>query len=376
VADRLSVLRLDDSPREYEVTTLAVVCDGGHSGADVAVVPFELDAFQGERIPLRPVRRVEITTLVDNALDVFAADAGPAKRYPLTSWPRLPAAAHQNDPGFDGPVGEHGFSALVEVETTEGRVNRLLFDTGVSPDGMVSNMRRLGIAPDSVAAVVCSHGHWDHTTGLDGFARALGGPAHLPVVLHPEFWSRRRITLPGREPWELPTTSRAGLEGLGFEIVERPEPSFLFDGSVLITGEVPRTTDFERGFAIHQALRGGRWKPDPLILDEQALVVHVAGRGLLVITGCGHAGVVNIVRYARTLTGIEHVHAVVGGFHLTGSLFEPVIAPTVEALAALAPDLVLPGHCTGWQAMHELANRLPAAFIPNTVGTHLELTAA
>lgn len=352
------------------------VCDGGHSPSDVAAVPSEIGAFRGERVPLRPVRRVHVTTLVDNSLDVLAADAGQARRHPLSEWPRLPAAAHQVDPVFDGPVGEHGFSALVEVELADGGVHRLLFDTGVSPDGMVANMRRLGLAPDSVSAVVCSHGHFDHTTGLDGLARALGGPAKLPVVLHPQFWSRRRIALPGRDPWELPATSRAGLEGLGFEIVERPEPSFLFDGSVLITGEVARTTDFERGFPIHQALRNGKWEPDPLILDDQALIVHVDGRGLLVITGCGHAGVVNIVRYARALTGVERVHAVVGGFHLTGALFEPVIAPTVEALGALAPDVVLPAHCTGWRAMHELANRLPEAFIANGVGTRLELTAA
>ena len=205
-------------------------------------MPSEIGAFQGERVALRPVRRLHVTTLVDNSLDVFATDAGPAKRYPLPSWPRLPAATHQEDRVFDGPAAEHGFSALVEVETANGGVHRLLFDTGVSPDGMVNNMRRLGLAPDSVSAVVCSHGHFDHTTGLDGLARALGGPARLPVVLHPQFWSRRRLTLPGRDPWELPSTSRAGLEGLGFEIIERPEPSFLFDGSVLITGEVPRTT--------------------------------------------------------------------------------------------------------------------------------------
>ncbi len=335
-----------------------------------------MGAFRGERVPLRPVHRVHVTTLVDNMLDTFAADAGPARRHPLSDWPRLPPAAHQDDRVLDGPIGEHGFSALVEVEQADGRAHRLLFDTGVSPDGMVGNMRRLDLAPDSVSVVVCSHGHFDHTTGLDGLARALGGPAKLPVVLHPQFWSRRRLALPGRDPWELPTTSRAGLESLGFEIVERSEPSFLLDGSVLITGEVPRTTDFERGFPIHQALRDGRWEPDPLILDDQALIVHVEGRGLLVITGCGHAGVVNIVRYARALTGVEQVHAVVGGFHLTGALFEPVIAPTVQALGALAPDLLLPAHCTGSRAMQELANRLPEAFIANSVGTRLELSAA
>jgi 7,8-dihydropterin-6-yl-methyl-4-(beta-D-ribofuranosyl)aminobenzene 5'-phosphate synthase len=255
-------------------------------------------------------------------------------------------------------------------------VHRLLFDTGVSPDGMVANMRRLGVAPDSVEAVVCSHGHFDHTTGLDGLSRALGGRASLPVLIHPEFWSRRRITLPGRGPWELPTTSRGALEGIGFQIVERPQPSFLFAGSVLITGEVARSTDFEQGFAAHQTLRDGSWEPDPMILDDQALVVHVAGRGLVVLTGCGHAGIVNIVRYARALTGIGRVHAVIGGFHLSGALFEPIIGPTVDALADLAPEVIVPAHCTGWRAMHELGNRLPEAFIANSVGTRLELTGA
>lgn len=352
------------------------MCDGGDIAVQVGAVPAEVGAFTGERIPLKPVRRLHLTTLVDNMIDVLAGDVGPARRHPLVAWPRLPAATHQRDRVVDGPVGEHGFSALVEVELADGPVHRLLFDTGVSPDGMVANMQRLGLAPDSVEAVVCSHGHFDHTTGLDGLSRALGGRANLPVLIHPEFWSQRRIALPGRDPWELPTTSRGALEGIGFQIVERPEPSFLFADSVLITGEVARTTDFERGFAIHQALRDGSWQPDPLILDDQALVVHVAGRGLVVLTGCGHAGIVNIVRYARALTGIEQVHAVVGGFHLTGAVFEPIIGDTVEALSELAPQVVVPAHCTGWRAMYELANRLPEAFIANSIGTRLELTAA
>ncbi len=342
----------------------------------VAAVPAQVGAFTGERVPLRQVRRLHVTTLVDNTIDVLAGDMGPARRHPLAAWPRLPAASHQRDRAVDGPVGEHGFSALVEVERDDGGVHRLLFDTGVSPDGMVDNMRRLELAPDSVEAVVCSHGHFDHTTGLDGLSRALGGTANLPVLIHPEFWSQRRIALPGRDPFELPTTSRSALERIGFQIIERPEPSFLFADSVLITGEVARTTDFERGFAVHQALRNGAWEPDPLILDDQALVVHVAGRGLVVITGCGHAGIVNIVRYARALTGVEQVHAVIGGFHLTGALFEPIIGETVEALGELAPDVVVPAHCTGWRAMHELANRLPEAFVANSIGTRIELAAA
>lgn len=352
------------------------MCGGGAPPAagGAAIVPVDLDAFTGERIPIESVERVSITTLVDNTCDVLAADWGPAHRFPLSAWPTRAAPTMEDGSVTDGPRAEPGFSALVEVARADGSVHRLLFDTGVTPDGMVDNMRRLGLSPGDLEAVVCSHGHFDHTTGLDGLARHLGR-ANLPVLIHPEFWSKRRIALPGREPFTLPTTSRRALEDAGFTIVEAERPSFVFGGAVLVTGEVARTSDFEQGFPIHQALRHGRWEPDPLILDDQALVLHVRGRGLVVLTGCGHAGVVNIARYARHLTGVEHVHAVLGGFHLTGALFEPIIPATVEALAELAPDVIVPAHCTGWSAMRALATGLPDAFIQNTVGTRFDLAA-
>ncbi|MGH4026397.1 MAG: MBL fold metallo-hydrolase, partial [Pseudonocardiaceae bacterium] len=295
------------------------MCDAAHEAVvkPVAVVPADPEAFTGERIPLEPVQRVSITTLVDNSLDLLAADMGPAHRPPLGVFPRRPATLLEEGSVLDGPLAEHGFSALVEVELADGAVHRLLFGTGVSPDGMVENMRRLQLPPTDADVVVCSHGHFDHTTGLEGLARQIGR-ANLPVVIHPEFWSQRRLALPGRDPFVIPTVSRGALEGAGFDIVESTQPSFLFQRSVLITGEVPRTTDFETGLAIHQALRTTGWEPDPLILDDQALVVHVRDRGLVVLTGCGHAGIVNITRYARALSGVAHVHAVLGGFHLSG----------------------------------------------------------
>lgn len=354
------------------------MCDGGSAplaAAGALVVPVDLGTYTGERVPLEPVERVSITTVVDNVCDILAVDSGPAHRRPLARWPWQEAPTTVEGRVPDGPKAEHGFSALVEVERAGGSVHRLLFDTGVTPDGMVENMRRMDIAPGDVEIVVCSHGHFDHTTGLDGFARAVGR-ANLPIVIHPEFWSKRRIALPGRDPWELPTTSRSALEEAGFDIVEAEQPSFLFEGSVLVTGEVARTTDFEMGMPPHQALRNGAWEPDPLILDDQALVVHVRGRGLVVLTGCGHAGVVNITRYARHLTGVEALHAVMGGFHLTGGVFDAIIPPTVDALAALEPDVVVPAHCTGWKAATAFAARLPDAFIQNTVGTRFDLVAA
>jgi 7,8-dihydropterin-6-yl-methyl-4-(beta-D-ribofuranosyl)aminobenzene 5'-phosphate synthase len=315
-----------------------------------------------EAITLEPVDAVTVTTLVDNVTDMLLTDQGPATRQPL-------AKAVTGDP----LRAEHGFSCLVTVDKA-GRQTRILFDAGLTPDGLVENMRRLELAPQDVDIVVLSHGHWDHTTGMDGFVRALGR-ANVPVLIHPEFWTRRRIALAGREPVELPTTSRPALEGAGFEIVEERQPSFLLDGSLLVTGEVDRTTDFEQGFPVHQAHRHGHWEPDPLILDDQALVANVGGRGLVVLTGCGHSGIVNILRYVLKLTGEDHIHAVVGGFHLGGPLFEKIIAPTCDALATFAPDHLVPSHCTGWRATHAIAARFPDAFIPNSVGTRFTFSA-
>jgi len=324
-------------------------------------------------IALDPVDAVTITTLVDNVTDVFMPDHGPAKRFPFTAptVPWTPAATLVGGEVVEQLRGEHGFSALVEVRRGD-RDHRVLFDAGVSPDGLVDNMRFLGCSPGDVEAIVLSHGHFDHTTGLDGFVRAVGR-ANLPVVIHPEFWSRRRLTLPGREPWELPSTSKPALEGAGFEIVEERRPSFLLEGSLLVTGEIDRTTPFEQGFPLQQAYRRGAWRPDPLVLDDQALVLTVRDKGLVVLTGCGHAGIVNTVRYARTLTGADRVYAIIGGFHLSGPMFEPLIPAVCEAFAELAPEVIYPTHCTGWRATHQLAATFPDAFVPSCVGTRLEL---
>jgi len=324
------------------------------------------------KIALQPVDSVSITTLVDNYFDMLLTDQGPAKRLglPTTETPRVATAALEEGQTPDTPLAEHGFSAMITL-TSSGREHRVLFDTGMSPDGLVDNMRRLGHSPKELEAIVLSHGHLDHTTGMDGLMRTLGR-ANLPVFLHPEAWSKRRLLLPGREPFELPTPSKSAIKGAGFDIIEERQPSFLLGGSLLITGEVDRTTEFEKGMPVQQAWRNGEWQPDPLVLDDQAAIVNVRDKGLVVITGCGHAGIINIIRYARKLTGIERVHAFLGGFHL-GYPFEPVIPQVCDALAELDPQVIVPAHCTGWKAVHALAARFPNAFIQNSVGTRFEL---
>jgi 7,8-dihydropterin-6-yl-methyl-4-(beta-D-ribofuranosyl)aminobenzene 5'-phosphate synthase len=111
------------------------------------------------------------------------------------------------------------------------------------------------------------------------------------------------------------------------------------------------------------------------VLDDQALVVHLRGQGLVVLTGCGHAGAVNIVRHAMRLTRTNRLHALVGGLHLGGPAFEPIIAPTVDALVAMSPSLVVPGHCTGWRAQHALATAMSDAWVAGSCGSAYRLTA-
>lgn len=339
-----------------------------------ATAPRPADAPVIDPIALEPVDEITVTTPVDNTYDALLTGDHRVSRTPFRAGI---ATAPQFDGGTTtvGLMAEHGFSALVTVRRG-ATTTTLLFDTGLSPDAMVVNSDRLGVDLTQIQAVVLSHGHFDHAGGLAGLAGKEGARS-LPMVVHPAIFSRRRMAIPGREPEELPTLSRKALEHEGFAVIERRVPSLLVDGAVLITGEVDRTTEFEHGMPpAHQAWTGSSWASDPLILDDQALVVHLEGRGLVVLTGCGHAGVVNIVRHAQRLTGVPTLHALLGGLHLSGPAFEPIIDPTVTAVTALRPALVVPGHCTGWRAQHALAAALPDAWVAGSSGSSYRLTAA
>ena len=350
------------------------MCETGAESHDVLTsMPRAATGSAVDPIALEPVDAIEITTLVDNVFDGLLPGDERTRRAGSGTGV---VAAPQFETGRTtaGMIAEHGFSALVTVRRA-GRSTTLLFDTGRSPDAMVTNADRLGIDLGGVHGVVLSHGHFDHAGGLAGLA-GRRGVRSLPMVVHPRVWTKRRLSIPGGAPEELPTLSRRALDGEGFEVIERREPSLLVDGSVLITGEVDRTTEFERGMPPpHQAWTGSEWAHDPLVIDDQALVVNVRGRGLVVLTGCGHAGAINIVRQAQRLTGVERLHALVGGLHLSGPAFEPVIGPTLAALTELAPSLVVPGHCTGWRAQYAMAAAMPDAWVQGSSGTTYRLTA-
>ena len=317
---------------------------------------------------LADVDRVEVVCLVDNVVDGLLASTDVAKRAPIRPRDGPFDVAELMASGRAPHVlrAEHGFSALITTYR-DGRPGSALLDTGMTVDALVHNMALLNVDPRAAQAVVLSHGHFDHTGGLSGFPTGLR--KGLPLVVHPDAWLERRRAIPNAEPVPIPNLSRQAVVDCGFDVVESRDPSYLLDGSLLVTGEVERTTDFEFGFPGQEAFRHGEWVPDTEVFDDQAVAVNVRDKGLLVVSGCGHAGIVNILRYARRLTGVERVYAVIGGFHLSGPQFEPIIPMTLAAVQELAPKWVVPMHCTGWKAVHAFAAAMPDAFIQSSVGT-------
>ena len=310
-------------------------------------------------LPPKTVDRVEILSVMDNSIDVLMGSTAVAKRLKRRS------DAHY------GPQlrAEHGVSMLVST-FAEGHKDSFLFDTGVTLDGVLHNMDVLEVKGNELHAVVLSHGHTDHTRGLVGFIKRYGR-SKLPIVLHPDaYLKRKNVHGDGHESEHIPP-SRRDLEAEDVQIVEERGPSLTIGGTALVTGQIPRTTPFEKGSPTQMALIDGRWQPDPWIHDDQAIVINVRDKGLVVLTGCGHAGVINTLKCARELTGEARVHSVIGGFHLTGPVFEPIIAPTVAALKEFNPSIVVPQHCTGWKAAHSIAREFPDAFVPPSVGTTL-----
>ncbi len=312
-----------------------------------------------DRVTLLPIDIADVTILVDNFVDILLPGTEMVQRAPLVwDWSER-----------EQLIAEHGYSLLLKVQR-DGRSESMLYDAGLGRNTVLHNMDVLDLRSNDLRAIILSHGHADHHGGLEGIFRRIGRRG-MPLVLHPDVWRDRKVVFPTGVEMHMPPPSHNDLDREGVTIVEERGPSLLLDGMVLVTGQVERVTDFEKGFPLQQARTNGGWEPDTWIWDDQAVVCHLKDKGLVVLSGCSHAGVINVLRHAQRLTGIDTIYAFVGGLHLTGGIFEPIIPRTISELAAIGPTVVVPGHCTGWKATHEVARKLPEAYIQTSVGTRL-----
>ena len=309
---------------------------------------------------LKEVEKVEVTCLVDNNVDVLLPNTEVAHRPVLTrSWYRQPLLA------------EHGFSAALTLHI-DGVNRRLLLDSGLDPLVASHNADVLGFDLSNCESLISSHGHIDHAGGLINLRKRMNTvQQRISLVLHEDAFRNRLVKFQDGRTIDLPAPNRSLLTNAGYDIIEKHSPSLWIGDTVLITGEIPRTNSFEKGFPNHYfEVEEGKMEPDPLIKDDQAVIMKVKDKGLVIITGCGHAGIINTLNYAKELTGEDRIYSVLGGMHLSGGLFEPIIPTTVEELEKVKPKFVVPCHCSGLKAITEIARKMPSAFIQNSVGTN------
>jgi 7,8-dihydropterin-6-yl-methyl-4-(beta-D-ribofuranosyl)aminobenzene 5'-phosphate synthase len=251
--------------------------------------------------------------------------------------------------GHEGD-GEWGFSALVEVDG-----HKILYDTGASPDMALRNAKALKIDLSDVEDVVLSHNHWDHVGGLMTLRRELS-------KINPRAMSRVHVGARIFEPrWDEGGEDRNGLKlikaeylATGGTFIVHDKPVQLLPG-VWLTGPVPRPND-EKNWFPGLSLDSKQGRVEDNVPEDSALLFDTDG-GMVILTGCAHAGIVNITEYARTILGKKPIVAVVGGLHLF-SASDQALAWTGGKLKSYGVQSVLGAHCTGIEAVFRLRESL------------------
>jgi 7,8-dihydropterin-6-yl-methyl-4-(beta-D-ribofuranosyl)aminobenzene 5'-phosphate synthase len=310
---------------------------------------------------LAEIDRVTVTTVVDNYIDSLRRDE------PHARWFSQAVARKMTD-----LRAEHGLAHVVEV-TRGAATTRIAFDFGQTDACLNHNLHELGLDPARLDAIALSHGHRDHFGGLMGFLHAYrrfmredlafyGGADHFLPRFHECDGDHIYI---GR-------LDRREIERYDVAVQIVKEPTAIAEG-VLLSGEMHAQEPFEPIPANLPVERDGEIVPDTFI-GEQTPMANVRGRRLVVIASCSHRGIVGICRNAGRVTGVSKIHAVVGGFHLSG-LSDERVTRVVDMLGELGVDHIVPQHCTGIETIPTLYPRLPRQMIVSSVGTTFTFSA-
>ena len=272
--------------------------------------------------------------------------------------------------GYDTPyLGQHGISFLLTAER-DGVIKNTLVDVAQDPAALIENINRMQIAISCIDAVVLTHCHYDHTKGVAKILREIGGK-DIPVIAHPDIFRTNFISDPYlRSIGIMDGDRREDIESSGGILYLARNALEIMPG-LISTGEVERITDFEEVGMSLFTIENDQVKGD-LMKDDISVVANVRGKGLVIVTGCSHAGIVNIIQQSIKLTGTKKIHGIIGGFHLIEAS-EERIQKTALALKTFNPDWVYAGHCTGFRAQVELYNIFKEQFSPLHTGMIVEV---
>ncbi len=283
------------------------------------------------------VKKVQITVLIENSKN--------------SAEPKLQA--------------KHGLSFFITATIDDSKV-MIMMDTGPSSDALLHNVDALDINLQNVDVIALSHGHYDHTGGLIEALKQI--KKQVPVIAHPTLFDPKFKIMPHLKLIGAPVR-RSDVESVGGVPLMATGPVKIADG-ITTTGEVPRRTAFEsvRGFwTVHN-----RSFLEDMMLDDQSLVIDVEDKGLVVVAGCAHSGIINTINHAQKITANSRVYAVLGGFHLNSANDERIQA-TVDELEKLDPHFVGPCHCTGKKATKKIAEAFGDRCRPLHTGDIIEL---
>jgi 7,8-dihydropterin-6-yl-methyl-4-(beta-D-ribofuranosyl)aminobenzene 5'-phosphate synthase len=315
-----------------------------------------------EPVKTEEAEKVVITVITDNYTDALRPHDKIARRPEGTS-SALDIILH----------AEHGLAYYIET-VVNGLSHSFLFDFGTDYQGIKRNIGLLKIDLKNIEALVLSHDHFDHQAALIELLedKRTDITPGLPFYVGKQFFSGSYFRRSGDYVTSLLALKREDIENLGLvKIIETSLPTQIVPGAYLI-GQIDQFTDYEKIPPVFLTRRDGQLVQDDFI-GEQAVVMNVRDKGLVVISGCAHRGIVNTVKHAQKITGINRVHAIIGGFHLTGARPD-TIQRTIADIKAFYPDYIAPFHCTGFEAITAFAREMPEQFILNTSGTKYIMT--